>query len=255
MIGIPSPRRRSTSRSAARDIFTMMSPNTGDIHSDSSSPFAACAVSVTVPRLPEVHPVSVLAVLDPWLEGPDLRQTLGGEVPANRSTANTVSRATSQFIPCLATRHTNGVRRPSRLTVRSTSAVSGSRNRSETGVSLGCTETVRIASRRLGPRSSASSICAPVAGTPKNRSPWNVVVSVSTIALMSNSPGPSSKRPPSGNSASVADHVADHSGVGSNTSSSVSQHGRRSCRDFTERESLLLPKTCSNECSNGPEFP
>jgi len=28
-----------------------------------------------------------------------------------------------------------------------------------------------------------------------------------------------------------------------------------SCGDFTERESLLLPKTCSNECSNGPEFP
>ena len=254
-MGSPSPRRRSTSRPAARVIFAMMSPNTGDIHSDSPSPFAACAVSVTVPRLREVYPVPALAVLDPWLEGPDLRQTLGGEAPANRSTSNTVSRATSQFIPCLATRHTNGVRWPLSLTVRSTSAVSGSRNRSETGDSLGCTETVRIASRRLGPRSSASSICPPVAGTPKKGSPWNVVVSVSLIALMSKSPGPSSKGPPSGNSATVADHVADHSGVGSNTSSSVSQHGRRSCGDLTERESVLLPKTCSNECSNGPEFP
>ena len=202
----------------------MMSPNTGDIHSDSPSPFAACAVSVTVPKTTwrrHFH-----AVLDPWLEGPDLRQTLGGEDPANRSTSNTVSRATSQFIPCLATRHTKGVRWSLSLTVRSTSAVLGSRNRSETGDSLGCTETVRIASRRLGPRSSTSSICPPVGGTPKKGSPWNVVVSVSLIALMSKSPGPSSKGPPSGNSAIVADHVSDHLGVGSNTPSSVSQQGR-----------------------------
>jgi hypothetical protein len=102
--GSPSPRRRSTSRSAARVIFAMMSPNTGDIHSDSSSPSAACAVSVTVPRLPEVAPSSCARGPRSVLGRLDLRQTLGGEVPANPSTANTVSRVTSQFVPSLATR-------------------------------------------------------------------------------------------------------------------------------------------------------